>query len=236
MEDNNLQENKTILLAKGIKKTFEKPVPTEILKGIDFRVDEGEFVAILGESGSGKSTLLYCLAGMESPTEGSVEICGKDITKMTDDEMAKMRRTYFTFVYQFHNLVPNLTCYENVVLPLALDGQKESSYKEYVQEIMDYLNITKRANSLPRECSGGEQQRVAIARAVVCNPKLVFLDEPTGALDSQRGQEVMEMLKKLNEERKVALVMVTHSPAHAEYATRIVRVKDGKVDDSETSV
>lgn len=236
MEDNNLQENKTILLAKGIKKTFEKPVPTEILKGIDFRVDEGEFVAILGESGSGKSTLLYCLAGMETPTEGSVEICGKDITKMTDDEMAKMRRTYFTFVYQFHNLVPNLTCYENVILPLALDGQKESQYKEYVQEIMDYLNITKRANSLPRECSGGEQQRVAIARAIVCNPKLVFLDEPTGALDSQRGQEVMEMLKKLNEERKVALVMVTHSPAHAEYATRIVRVKDGKVDDSETSV
>ena len=104
MEDNNLQENKTILLAKGIKKTFEKPVPTEILKGIDFRVDEGEFVAILGESGSGKSTLLYCLAGMETPTEGSVEICGKDITKMTDDEMAKMRRTYFTFVYQFHKL------------------------------------------------------------------------------------------------------------------------------------
>ncbi|MBO4694924.1 MAG: ABC transporter ATP-binding protein [Clostridia bacterium] len=235
MED-NVQENKTILLAKGIKKTFEKPVPTEILKGIDFRVDEGEFVAILGESGSGKSTLLYCLAGMETPTEGSVEICGKDITKMTDDEMAKMRRTYFTFVYQFHNLVPNLTCYENVILPLALDGQKESQYKEYVQEIMDYLNITKRANSLPRECSGGEQQRVAIARAIVCNPKLVFLDEPTGALDSQRGQEVMEMLKKLNEERKVALVMVTHSPAHAEYATRIVRVKDGKVDDSETSV
>ena len=214
-----------VLSAKNIRKTFDGPVPTEVLKGIDFEVREGEFVAILGESGSGKST----------PTEGEILIGGKDITKLTDEEMAKMRRTYFSFVYQSYNLVPNLTTRENVVLPMALDGMKEAQYKDQTQEIMDYLNITRRANNYPKSLSGGEQQRVAIARALVISPKLVFMDEPTGALDSIRGAQVMELLTKINKEKGVALVMVTHSSDHAQYAKRIVRLKDGVIiDDSKT--
>ena len=122
-----------VLSAKNIRKTFDGPVPTEVLKGIDFEVREGEFVAILGESGSGKSTFLYCLAGIETPTEGEILIGGKDITKLTDEEMAKMRRTYFSFVYQSYNLVPNLTTRENVILPMALDGMKEAKYKDKTQ-------------------------------------------------------------------------------------------------------
>ena len=224
-----------VLSAKNIRKTFDGPVPTEVLKGIDFEVREGEFVAILGESGSGKSTFLYCLAGIETPTEGEILIGGKNIHKLSDDEMAKMRRTYFSFVYQSYNLVPNLTTRENVVLPMALDGMKESQYKDQVQEIMDYLNITRRATNYPKSLSGGEQQRVAIARALVISPKLVFMDEPTGALDSIRGAQVMELLTKINKEKGVALVMVTHSSDHAQYAKRIVRLKDGViVDDSKT--
>ena len=228
-------EGEVVLSAKNIRKTFDGPVPTEVLKGIDFEVREGEFVAILGESGSGKSTFLYCLAGIETPTEGEILIGGKNIHKLSDDEMAKMRRTYFSFVYQSYNLVPNLTTRENVVLPMALDGMKESQYKDQVQEIMDYLNITKRATNYPKSLSGGEQQRVAIARALVISPKLVFMDEPTGALDSIRGAQVMELLTKINKEKGVALVMVTHSSDHAQYAKRIVRLKDGViVDDSKT--
>ena len=224
-----------VLSAKNIRKTFDGPVPTEVLKGIDFEVREGEFVAILGESGSGKSTFLYCLAGIETPTEGEILIGGKNIHKLSDDEMAKMRRTYFSFVYQSYNLVPNLTTRENVILPMALDGMKESQYKDQVQEIMDYLNITRRATNYPKSLSGGEQQRVAIARALVISPKLVFMDEPTGALDSIRGAQVMELLTKINKEKGVALVMVTHSSEHAQYAKRIVRLKDGViVDDSKT--
>ena len=224
-----------VLSATNIRKTFDGPVPTEVLKGIDFEVREGEFVAILGESGSGKSTFLYCLAGIETPTEGQILIGGKDITKLTDDEMAKMRRTYFSFVYQSYNLVPNLTTRENVILPMALDGMKEAQYKDQTQEIMDYLNITRRANNYPKSLSGGEQQRVAIARALVISPKLVFMDEPTGALDSIRGAQVMELLTKINKEKGVALVMVTHSSDHAQYAKRIVRLKDGVIiDDSKT--
>ena len=228
-------EGEVVLSAKNIRKTFDGPVPTEVLKGIDFEVREGEFVAILGESGSGKSTFLYCLAGIETPTEGEILIGGKNIHKLSDDEMAKMRRTYFSFVYQSYNLVPNLTTRENVVLPMALDGMKESQYKDQVQEIMDYLNITRRATNYPKSLSGGEQQRVAIARALVISPKLVFMDEPTGALDSIRGAQVMELLTKINKEKGVALVMVTHSSDHAQYAKRIVRLKDGViVDDSKT--
>ena len=222
-------DTKTILNARQIKKTFDTPVTTEVLKGVDFTIDEGEFVAILGESGSGKSTLLYCLAGIESPTSGTIEIEGKDINKLADEDLAKLRRTYFSFVYQYNNLVPNLNAYENIVLPLALDGKKEKDYKEKTQEIMSYLNIRDKAKNLPKELSGGEQQRVAIARALIVNPKLVFLDEPTGSLDSERGEQVMSLLKKINEELGVALVMVTHSTSHAEYASRIVKLKDGSI-------
>ena len=217
-----------VIKASDVKKTFVTgEVETTVLKGVDFSLQEGEFVAIVGESGSGKSTLLYILAGIDKATEGKVELLGKDLSAVSDDELARMRRQDFSFVYQFDNLVPNLTVWENVTLPLVLDKKKESEFRQDVQAILEYLGVSERAGAYPRQLSGGEQQRVAIARALVTNPKVIFLDEPTGSLDKERGRQVMQLLKDINSTRKVALVMVTHSQSHAEYASRIVRMEDG---------
>ena len=217
-----------VLEAKGIKKDFSNgEVTTAVLKGIDFEVNEKEFVAIVGESGSGKSTLLYILAGIDKPTEGSVVLLGKNLAETDDKTLAKMRREEFSFVYQFDNLVGTLTVWENIVLPLVLDKKKESEYKAHAEEVAKYLGIGDCLKKFPSQLSGGEQQRVAIARALVTNPKVIFLDEPTGSLDKERGRQVMELLKSINEEKGVALVMITHSQQHAEYASRIVRMEDG---------
>lgn len=222
-------EAKIVLNAQGITKTFDTGTPTEVLKGIDLSVSEGEFVAIVGESGSGKSTLLYILAGIDTPTSGSVELAGKDLSMVKDDEIASLRRHDVAFVYQYDNLVPHLTAYENVTLPLVLDGLKEADYKDRVVALMTELGIGDRLKNYPNELSGGEQQRVAIARALAINPRIIFLDEPTGSLDRERGRQVMEILKDVNEKRGVALVMVTHSLSHAEYASRRIEIEDGMV-------
>lgn len=222
-----------VIKASDVKKTFVTgEVETTVLKGVDFSLQEGEFVAIVGESGSGKSTLLYILAGIDKATEGKVELLGKDLSAVSDDELARMRRQDFSFVYQFDNLVPNLTVWENVTLPLVLDKKKESEFRQDVQAILEYLGVSERSGAYPRQLSGGEQQRVAIARALVTNPKVIFLDEPTGSLDKERGRQVMQLLKDINSTRKVALVMVTHSQSHAEYASRIVRMEDGLLSDA----
>lgn len=222
-----------VIKASDVKKTFVTgEVETTVLKGVDFSLQEGEFVAIVGESGSGKSTLLYILAGIDKATDGKVELLGKDLSAVSDDELARMRRQDFSFVYQFDNLVPNLTVWENVTLPLVLDKKKESEFRQDVQAILEYLGVSERAGAYPRQLSGGEQQRVAIARALVTNPKVIFLDEPTGSLDKERGRQVMQLLKDINSMRKVALVMVTHSQSHAEYASRIVRMEDGLLSDA----
>ncbi len=219
-----------VLKAEGIKKSFAARGPiTEVLKGVDFSLEKGEFVAIVGESGSGKSTLLYILAGIDKPTEGSVTLLGKRLDEVKDEELAAMRRRNFSFVYQYDNLVPNLTVYENVTLPLVLDKKKESEFKKDVLEIAEYLGLADRLDSYPAQLSGGEQQRAAIARALVTSPDVIFLDEPTGSLDKERGRQVMELLKDINSTRGVTLVMVTHSEAHAAYASRIVRMEDGNI-------
>ena len=222
-------KDKNVLIAQGITKTFDTGAPTEVLKGIDLEVNQGEFVAIVGESGSGKSTLLYILAGIDTPTEGSVVLADKDLATIGDAEMASLRRHDVAFVYQYDNLVPHLTAYENVTLPLLLDGLKEADYKDRVIALMTELGIGDRLKNYPNELSGGEQHRVAIARALAINPKLIFLDEPTGSLDRERGRQVMEILKDVNEKRGVALVMVTHSSAHAEYASRRIEIEDGRI-------
>lgn len=219
-----------ILQAENVKKSYvADSLVTEVLKGVSLSVDEGEFVAIVGESGSGKSTLLYLLAGIDKPTEGSVTLLGRNLASVSDEDMAAMRRREISFVYQFDNLVPHLTAYENIVLPLVLDKRKEKDYRDSVSEVCDFLGISARLNNLPRQLSGGEQQRVALARALVTSPKIIFLDEPTGSLDKERGTQVMELLKKINEERKVALLMVTHSAAHSSYASRIITIEDGLI-------
>ncbi|MEG2688316.1 MAG: ABC transporter ATP-binding protein [Clostridia bacterium] len=223
-----------VLKAENIKKTFKTgEVETEVLKGVNLEICEGEFIAIVGESGSGKSTMLYILAGIDKPTEGKVELLGRDISKISDNELAELRRRDFSFVYQFDNLVPNLTAYENIVLPLVLDRKKESEFKEHVAEIAKYLGIDERLKSFPKALSGGEQQRVAIARALATSPKIIFLDEPTGSLDKERGRQVMELLADINNTQGVALAMVTHSVAHSKYASRIVTMEDGKLKSDE---
>ncbi len=219
-----------ILEAKGVKKSYTVgDVTSEVLKGIDMSVEEGEFVAVLGESGSGKSTLLYILAGIDSPTEGSVKLLGRELSSVSDEELAAMRRREVSFVYQFDNLVPHLTAYENIILPLRLDGKKAKECADIVSDVCRFLGIHERLNNLPAQLSGGEQQRVALARALATDPKLIFLDEPTGSLDRERGRQVMELLERINRERGVALIMVTHSAAHAAYASRKVEIEDGLI-------
>ena len=222
-------EKQAVLRAQQVTKVFIDGASTEVLKGIDLEVLEGEFVAILGESGSGKSTLLYILAGIDSPTGGQVELVGKNLNLIKDDEIASMRRRDVAFVYQYDNLVPHLTAYENITLPLLLDKKKEADFKDRVTALCDELGIGDRLSNLPSQLSGGEQQRVAIARALAIEPKVIFLDEPTGSLDSERGRQVMEILKDINEKHGVALIMVTHSPAHAEYASRKIQIEDGQI-------
>ena len=229
-EANQKCEDNCVLKASNIKKSFiTGDLTTEVLRGIDFELAEGEFVAIVGESGSGKSTLLYILAGIDEPSEGNVTLLKQDLSQISDEELAAMRRRDFSFVHQFDNLVPNLTVYENVTLPLVLDKRKKTEYEAQVYEVLKYLGLDGRKDNFPRQLSGGEQQRAAIARALVTNPKVIFLDEPTGSLDKERGRQVMELLADINSNRNVALLMVTHSEAHAAYASRIVRVEDGKI-------
>ncbi len=220
-----------IVKATNLKKTYYSGVETPVIRGIDLEVEEGEFVAILGESGSGKSTLLYLLSGIEKADEGEVELLGKRLSSVSDAEMSALRRNGFSFVYQFDNLIENLTAEENIYLPLRLDKKNVAEYKEKFDELVGYLLISHCVKRLPKQLSGGEQQRVALARALITDPKIIFLDEPTGSLDAKMGQQVMDLLKDINENRKVALVMVTHSKAHADYATRQVYISDGAVCD-----
>lgn len=218
-----------LLKAQGITKTFDTCAKTEVLKGVDLTVEDGEFVAIVGESGSGKSTLLYILAGIDTPTSGEVFFAGQNLATVSDDDMASLRRHDVAFVYQYDNLVPHLNAYENITLPLVLDKQKESEFKDRVMALATELGIADRLKNYPNELSGGEQQRVAIARALAINPKVIFLDEPTGSLDRERGRQVMEILKEVNEKLGVTLIMVTHSLIHAGYASRRIEIEDGRI-------
>ncbi|ERI91594.1 ABC transporter, ATP-binding protein [Clostridiales bacterium oral taxon 876 str. F0540] len=222
--------DEAVIEAKALVKTFKLgEVEVEVLKNIDLEIKEGEFVSIMGPSGSGKSTLLYLLGGLDKPTSGSVKIAGKELSYMKDKEQSIMRRRNVGFVFQFYNLIPNLDVEENIMLPLLLDGKKLKSYKERLEEILDVVGLADRRKHTPRELSGGQQQRVAIARALVGDPDVILADEPIGNLDSKTGTEVMELLRKINLEKKKTIVQVTHSKEAAGYGQRIVYVKDGKV-------
>ncbi|NLZ25462.1 MAG: ABC transporter ATP-binding protein [Clostridiales bacterium] len=220
----------SLISAKNLKKTFYKGnSAVEVVRGVDIEIKEGEFVALVGESGSGKSTLLYLLSGFEKPTEGEVVLLGRNLGAVTDEELAKMRRRDYSFVNQSDNLISNLTALENIELPLILDKKDLKKEKDKINGILEYLNIKDCVKRYPSELSGGEQQRVALARALVTEPKLIFLDEPTGSLDAQMGKQVMELLREINLNKKVALLLVTHSASHASYASRIIKIADGKI-------
>lgn len=197
------------------------------LNGVNFSVEEGEFVSIVGTSGSGKSTLLHMLGGLDRPTSGKVFVDGKDIFSLKDEELTIFRRRKIGFVFQSYNLVPVLNVYENIVLPIELDGNKVD--KGYVKELINTLGIKEKLDNLPNQLSGGQQQRVAIARALAAKPAIVLADEPTGNLDSRTSQDVLGLLKVTGDKFGQTIVMITHNPELAQLADRIVRIEDGLI-------
>ncbi|MCM1125280.1 MAG: ABC transporter ATP-binding protein [Lachnospiraceae bacterium] len=197
------------------------------LDGVDFSADKGEFVAVVGTSGSGKTTLLNMIGGLDNPTEGSVTVDGKEIGGMTADELTVFRRRQIGFVFQNYNLVPMLNVYENVILPIELDGSKAD--KDFIGGVLEMLHLSDKLDRFPNQLSGGQQQRTAIARAIASKPAIVLADEPTGNLDSKTGQEVLGLLKQTAGNFGQTLVMITHNLEIAQFADRIVRVEDGKI-------
>ena len=197
------------------------------LNGVNFSVEEGEFVSIVGTSGSGKSTLLHMLGGLDRPTSGKVFVDGKDIFSLKDEELTIFRRRKIGFVFQSYNLVPVLNVYENIVLPIELDGNKVD--KGYVKELINTLGIKEKLDNLPNQLSGGQQHRVAIARALAAKPAIVLADEPTGNLDSRTSQDVLGLLKVTGDKFGQTIVMITHNPELAQLADRIVRIEDGLI-------
>ncbi len=214
-----------ILSARDLRKTYGK---TPALAGADFEIEAGEVVAIMGPSGSGKSTLLHCIAGIITPDAGTVSYDGRELSSMGDVERSALRRTDFGFVFQFGQLVPELSCRENVALPLRLDGVARKLAEKRADELLEALEVGGVAKQRPGTVSGGEGQRVAVARALVSDPKVLFADEPTGALDSLNGERVMELLTAAARERNTAVVLVTHETRVAAYSDREVIVRDGR--------
>lgn len=217
-----------ILKVENLTKIYGKGT-TEVkaLDNVSFKVDKGEFVAIVGASGSGKSTLLHLIGGVDRPTSGKVIINGKDIYKYNDDELAIFRRREIGLVYQFYNLIPILNVEENITLPLKLDGREVDEQK--LNELLKILGIENRRTHLPNELSGGQQQRTSIGRALITNPAIVLADEPTGNLDSKSSDEIVELLKKSNKEYNQTIIMITHNMDIAKCADRILRIEDGKI-------
>ena len=219
-----------IIEAKNLNKTFKMgDLDIEVLKDINLSIESGEFVSIMGPSGSGKSTLLYLIGGLDKPTSGSVKIKGNELSEMKDKEQSIMRRRDIGFVFQFYNLIPNLSVEENVILPVLLDGKKLKDYRNKLDDILEVVGLEDRRAHTPRELSGGQQQRVAIARALVNEPDIILADEPIGNLDTKTGTEVMQLLQRINREKKKTIVQVTHSKEAADYGNRIINVRDGKV-------
>ena len=217
-----------ILQTPDLKKYYgEKPNITKALDGVSLSVEHGEFVAIVGTSGSGKSTLLNMIGGLDVPTSGKVIVDGKDLSTLKDEQLTIFRRRKIGFIFQNYNLVPVLNVYENIVLPVELDGDQVD--KNYMQEVVRMLGLEDRLNNMPNNLSGGQQQRVAIARALVSKPAIVLADEPTGNLDSRTSSDVLGLLKVSSQKFHQTLVMITHNNEIAQLADRIIRIEDGKI-------
>ena len=200
-----------------------------VLKDLNFSVDKGEFLSIMGPSGCGKSTLLYLLGGLDKPSSGIVNVNGKDLSKLSEKQKSIMKRRELGFVFQFYNLVPNLSVEDNILLPIILDGGKIKDYSRKLTEILDRLEMNHKRKVTPRELSGGQQQRVAIARALVFEPDIILADEPIGNLDSKTGTEIMRLFKNINKDLGKTIIQVTHSQESAAYGTSILKLRDGEI-------
>lgn len=217
-----------ILQTENLKKYYGAgDTQVRALDGVDLAVENGEFVAIVGTSGSGKSTLLHMLGGLDRPTSGRVTVDGKDIFSLKDEALTIFRRRKIGFVFQSYNLVPVLSVYENIVLPVELDGRRPD--QDYLQEVIAVLGLEKKRNSRPNQLSGGQQQRVAIARALAAKPAILLADEPTGNLDSRTSQDVLGLMKVAGQKFSQTMVMITHNEEIAQMADRIVRIEDGRI-------
>ena len=217
-----------ILETQNLKKIYGTgDTAVHALDGVNLAVENGEFVSIVGTSGSGKSTLLHMLGGLDRPTEVKVIVDGNDIFKLKDEALTIFRRRKIGFVFQSYNLVPVLSVYENIVLPIQLDGSKID--EEYIDEVIETLGLSEKLQSLPNQLSGGQQQRVAIARAIASKPAIILADEPTGNLDSKTSQDVLSLLKITSQKFPQTIVMITHNEEIAQLADRIIRIEDGLI-------
>lgn len=229
---NKMEEKKleNIITVKNVYKSFgDKKHPIEVLKNINLTIKKGEFVSLMGQSGSGKSTLLYLIGGLDKPTSGEIKINDEDINLLKDSKKSKLRRRDMGFVFQFYNLVQNLNVEDNIMLPVIMDGKKRKDYQNQLDELLKIIGLEDKRKSLPKELSGGQQQRVSIARAIIMNPSIILADEPIGNLDSKSGQEIMKLFKRINEEKKITILQVTHSEEATEYGTRVINLKDGAI-------
>ena len=218
----------SVLQTIRLKKYYgEEPNITRALDGVNFSVDHGEYVAVVGTSGSGKSTLLHMMGGLDTPTSGSVFVRDKDLSKMNDEQLTIFRRRNIGFIFQNYNLVPILNVYENIVLPVELDG--DTVDQQFMDTIVSMLGLDDKLNNMPNQLSGGQQQRVAIARALITKPAIILADEPTGNLDSKTSADVLGLIKRTSEEFRQTVVMITHNNDIARLADRIVRIEDGKI-------
>ena len=220
----------TIIEVKNVCKSFGTAENrSEVLKAVSLGVNRGEFVSLMGASGSGKSTLLYLLGGMDVPDSGEILIGGRNIAGMKDRELSQFRRRNLGFVFQFFNLVQNLSVEDNILLPFVMDGKNPQKCTERLEELLAVTGLTEKRKAMPGQLSGGQQQRVAIARAVFCEPELILADEPTGNLDSVSGTEIMSLFSRINKEKGITILMVTHSDECASYADRVVTLADGEI-------
>ncbi len=230
MSKGDFQTMNKIIELKGVSKSFELAnTKVKVLENINLEIEEGEFISIMGPSGSGKSTLLYLIGGLDKASEGAILVNGVEMRKLSDNLESKIRRNDMGFIFQAYNLIDNLTLEENILLPALLEGKKKKAVLRKAEELMDIVGILHRRNHTPKELSGGEQQRTAIARALINDPDILFADEPIGNLDSKSGTEVLELLGKINKERGITILMVTHSEESTRYGNRIIRLKDGRI-------
>jgi len=219
-----------VLEAKDLRKQYKLGQHlVNALTGVNFQVEEGEFVAIMGPSGSGKSTLLHLLGGLDTPTEGNITLAEQSLAKLSEHKATLVRRHNVGFVFQFFNLLPTLTAEENVLLPVIIDGKNPRKYKERLTNLLDLVGLLDRRTHKPDQLSGGEQQRVAVARALITEPAILLADEPTGNLDTKTGNSIMELLRRSCNELKQTVIVVTHDPKAAAYANRIIFLRDGDI-------
>lgn len=220
----------SIIEVKEVKKSFGKGEScAEILKGASFSVEKGEFVSLMGASGSGKSTMLYLIGGLDREFEGEIKINDEDIAKKKEKELSKLRLDNIGFVFQFYNLVQNLNVEDNIMLPIKMSKKNTADAKKRLDEILELTGLTEKRKSLPRQLSGGQQQRVAIARAILGEPEILLADEPTGNLDSSSTEEIMQLFRKINKEKNITILQVTHSEHCASFGDRVIELENGKI-------